>query len=455
LAAQELSKFGDQELSPTELKDEEDHGVKSSGVDIWEDTECLMLLKEGVLLDAVDFEESKRIRKRASNYCWKEQKLFFKTLLVPKPEERVSLVRQMHEDLGHFGEQRMLAEIRRRYFWHSRTADVRTVVRGCQQCQLVRSSCSIRSRDEQLKSIPICDLFHRVALDTTGPLPETKSGNKYILVAIDHYSKWCEAKAVADHGAKTTAKFLEDDIICRYVVPKFVLIDNGGEWVAEFDVMCKDYAIQHQRTVPQWLQCNGMAKRMIQTIKHGITVLAATLANTDCWDEQLAKVLYGYRCGIQASTKFSPFMILTGRTPRLRADNYLQALTVEINDGVNVDDAATQFLQKVELIASIHNNVLLNVGQAQKQQKKAYAARKGKHLFEGLIAGQMMVKMKKPGKRRALIASWEGPYQFIGHSDGKGNLDFEEGCRLCIIQDADGHQWERSRRDFQIFFPPD
>jgi hypothetical protein len=36
----------------------------------------------------------------------------------------------------------------------------------------------------------------------------TKSGNKYILVAIDHYSKWCEAKAVADHGTKTAARFL-------------------------------------------------------------------------------------------------------------------------------------------------------------------------------------------------------------------------------------------------------
>jgi hypothetical protein len=91
-------------------------------------------LKEGVLLDAVDLEESKRIRKRASNYCWKEQKLFFKVLLVPKLEERVSLVKQMHEDLGHFGEQRTLAEIQRRYFWHNRTVDVKAVIRGCQQC---------------------------------------------------------------------------------------------------------------------------------------------------------------------------------------------------------------------------------------------------------------------------------------------------------------------------------
>jgi hypothetical protein len=107
----------------------------------------------------------------------------------------------------------------------------------------VRSAGKIRSEDEQLKSIPICDLFHRVALDTAGPLPETKSRNKYILVAIDHYSKWCEAKAVTDHGAKITSRFLEDDIICRYGVPKFVLTNNGGEWVAEFEVMCKDYGI--------------------------------------------------------------------------------------------------------------------------------------------------------------------------------------------------------------------
>jgi len=132
-------------------------------------------------------------------------------------------------------------------------------------------------------------------------------------------------------------------------------------------------------------------------------------------------------------------MILTGRTPRLRVDNYLQALTIETDDGVDMEAAAAQFLQKVELIASIHDNVLLNVEQVQKQRKKIYAARRGKHLFEGLIAGQTMVKMKKPRKRRALTASWEGPYQFIEHTDGKGNLDFEEGCRSCIIQDADGH----------------
>ncbi len=307
-----------------------------------------------------------------------------------------------------------------------------------------------------MKSIPIYDLFYRVALDTAGPLPKTESGNKYILVAIDHYSKWCEARAVSDHGAKTTAKFLEDDLIYRYGVPRFVLTDNGSEWAAEFEVMCRDYGTEHQRTTPQWPQCNGMAKRMIKTIKHGITVLVTTPSSTDCWDDHLAKILFGYRCGVQTSTRFSPFMILTGRTPRLRADNYLHALTAETNVGEEVEVAVAQFLQKMELIASIHENVLLNVEQAQKQQRKTYASQRGKHLFEGLVARVTMVKMKKPGKRRALSASWEGPYQFVGHVDGKGNFDLEERSRLCTIQDADGHQWERSRRDLQIYhIPPD
>jgi len=110
---------------------------------------------------------------------------------------------------------------------------------------MVRSMGSMRSEDEETKSIHVCELFYWFTLDTIRPLFETKSGNKYILVIVDHYSKWCEVKAMANHGAKKTTKFLEDDVICRYGVPKFVLIDNGREWAKKFDVMCKDYNIQH------------------------------------------------------------------------------------------------------------------------------------------------------------------------------------------------------------------
>jgi transposase-like protein len=94
-------------------------------------------------------------------------------------------------------------------------------------------------------NIPIYDLFYRVALDTIGLLLETKDGNRYSLVAIDHYLKWCETRLVKDHDVAIITRFLEEKIICRFGVPKFIIIDNGGEWMVEFDLMCKKYGIIH------------------------------------------------------------------------------------------------------------------------------------------------------------------------------------------------------------------
>jgi hypothetical protein len=134
LAAQELSEVGGREVDLTAVVVEDKGGGEMKGTDIWQDANCLALLKEGVLPEMIEPEEGRRARKRVANYCWKEQKLFFKDLYVPKPEERRSLVLQMHEDLGHSGEERLLTEICRRYFWHCRTEDVKSVVKGCQQC---------------------------------------------------------------------------------------------------------------------------------------------------------------------------------------------------------------------------------------------------------------------------------------------------------------------------------
>ncbi len=72
LEAQELAEFRDHELSPIESDDEEDQEMDARCIDIRKDVVCLGLLKEGVLPDIVDFEESKRARKRVNNYCWKD-----------------------------------------------------------------------------------------------------------------------------------------------------------------------------------------------------------------------------------------------------------------------------------------------------------------------------------------------------------------------------------------------
>ncbi len=63
------------------------------------------------------------------NYHWKKDTLFFKNLVVPKPKERKALVRDMHEEIGHFNEGRTLAKVKKRFFWYDRTKTMRVMLR--------------------------------------------------------------------------------------------------------------------------------------------------------------------------------------------------------------------------------------------------------------------------------------------------------------------------------------
>jgi hypothetical protein len=141
-------------------------------------------------------------------------------------------------------------------------------------------------------------LFYRVTLDITWLLLGTLNGNRYILVAIDHYSKWVEGNTVVKHEAQIVAKFLEDEIICRFVVLRYILIDNGGEWVAEFDQLCKNYGTTHQHMGIQWPKCNDMAERLVKTFKHGLIILTVIIEHAQDWDEHMPRILFHYRCGI-------------------------------------------------------------------------------------------------------------------------------------------------------------
>ena len=64
---------------------------------------------------------------------------------------------------------------------------VAQVLSKCKFCDRVRSS--FNAQVPELRPLPICGLFYRWGVDLCGPFPETPRGNKYVMVAIEHYSK--------------------------------------------------------------------------------------------------------------------------------------------------------------------------------------------------------------------------------------------------------------------------
>ena len=51
---------------------------------------------------------------------------------------------------------------------------------------------------------------------------------KFLVVGIDYFTKWVEAKALATITEKNVQSFVWGNIICRYNIPR-VLVSNNGK----------------------------------------------------------------------------------------------------------------------------------------------------------------------------------------------------------------------------------
>ena len=69
-----------------------------------------------------------------------------------------------------------------------------------------------------------------IAVDIMGPLPETPSGNSYILVAGDYFTCWMEAYAIPNQEAITVAQKLVDELFCRFSPHEQLHSDQGRQF---------------------------------------------------------------------------------------------------------------------------------------------------------------------------------------------------------------------------------
>jgi hypothetical protein len=77
-------------------------------------------------------------------------------------------------------------------------------------------------------------------LDLLGPLLPAQGNLKYVVVAVEYFSKWIEAKPLATITSATVQKFFWQNIVCRFGVPKAITVDNGAQFDAEtFKTFCR------------------------------------------------------------------------------------------------------------------------------------------------------------------------------------------------------------------------
>ena len=69
-----------------------------------------------------------------------------------------------------------------------------------------------------------------VAVDILGPLPESPSKNRYVLVAMDYFTRWAEAYAIPNQEVITIATKLVNEMFLGFSVPEQLHSDQGHQF---------------------------------------------------------------------------------------------------------------------------------------------------------------------------------------------------------------------------------
>jgi len=140
----------------------------------------------------------------------------------------------------------------------------------------------------------------------------TKSnGYKYIVDARDDdLTGWLEARRLRSKKAETIARFLWEDVICRFGCIPQITADNGTEFKGAFTILTEQFRIPVILTSPYNPAANGMVERGHRTWIPSIWKLCRQ--NKHEWSEWFYAALWADRVTTQRTTGFSPYHLMYG-----------------------------------------------------------------------------------------------------------------------------------------------
>ncbi|GMH32758.1 hypothetical protein BSKO_00592 [Bryopsis sp. KO-2023] len=253
---------------------------------------------------------------QAAQLCYKHQ-LVWKNGMLQKwmdSDYKVVIPRSMvktvletcHDKAGHFGVEKTLERMRRSFFWTDMRKDAEAHCRTCDTCQRFGK---LRKTASSL-SIPTDRPMQVVAVDFVGPL-DISGVHKYILVGVDFFSRWVEAKPVSSATSDQLVHFVE---AWRHKWGRIesLMGDNGGAFGSSyFAKYLAEKKIEKVEISSYSPKSNGRVERANQTLVHRLQRMC--WKDKSRWSEFVTEAVELMRDSRSSVLGFSPREILLGQ----------------------------------------------------------------------------------------------------------------------------------------------
>lgn len=262
-------------------------------------------------------------------------------LVIPKTLRPRMLV-LAHE--GHPGVSLMKSRLRDRCWWPRMDTDVQKLVFKCTGCQLV----SLPERPEPMarKELP-CQPWIDLALDYLGPFPSGES----ILVVIDYYSRYFEARIVPNQTGVVTIDCL-DDMFTRLGFPMSITFDNAKQLLSTVVTdYCLNKGIKWNNTIPYWPQANGEVERQNRSLLKRLRIGHQMYGD---WKSELKSFLQMYYTTPHSVTGKTPTELMFGRTIRSKLPSINDLRFTPVSSELRDNDRISKLIGKQKEDARRH-----------------------------------------------------------------------------------------------------
>ena len=151
---------------------------------------------------------------------------------------------------------------------------------------------------------------------------------KFLVVRIDYFTKWVEAKPLAKITQQNVKNFVWKSIVCRFGVPRVLVSDNGRQFDnSSFRDFCEQLGINNHYSSPSHPPANGQAEvanrfllKIIKTRLEGVKGV---------WPDKLPGVLWAYRTTVRTPIGETPFKLAYGSEVVIPAEVHMASHRVK------------------------------------------------------------------------------------------------------------------------------
>ncbi|GKD71825.1 reverse transcriptase domain-containing protein, partial [Tanacetum coccineum] len=179
--------------------------------------------------------------------------------------------------------------------------------------------------------------FYKWGIDIAGPFLEGPGKVKFLIVAMDYFKKWIEAKSVATITGSQVKKFVWDNIVCRFGLPGEIVSDNDKQFGDNpFKDWCEKLNITQHFASVKHPQSNRLVERANRSLGEGIK--ARLSEGNKNWIEELPHVIWAHRTMIKSSHGDTIFSLTYGTEAVIPAEIGMPTYRTTIVDVMHNDE---------------------------------------------------------------------------------------------------------------------